>query len=141
MRLFNCWFKHADCSGIPCMRTLWEWWLVAHMVHLAPDSYHADSCRLYGFRIWKRNHAGATFPYFRKWHIYEKVIQQSSYFLRRPQKLMKSSLSIWCYVVNVKSTVKILSIFVASLENVNYNELLLSFRSMYIVSWYCRKCP
>ena len=39
---------------------------------------------------------------------------------------MKSSLSIWRYVVNagwvnVKSMVKILSIFVAFLENTNFN--------------------
>ena len=34
---------------------------------------------------------------------------------------MKSSLSIWHYVVSVKSTVKILSIFVAFLENTNFN--------------------
>ena len=34
---------------------------------------------------------------------------------------MKSSLLIWRYVVNVKSTVKILSIFVALLENINFN--------------------
>ena len=33
---------------------------------------------------------------------------------------MKSSLSIWRYVVSVKSTVKILSIFVAFLENMNF---------------------
>ena len=33
---------------------------------------------------------------------------------------MKSSLSIWRYVVNVKSMVKILSIFEAFLENVNF---------------------
>ena len=32
---------------------------------------------------------------------------------------MKSSLSIWRYVVNIKSTVKILSIIVAFLENMN----------------------
>ena len=32
---------------------------------------------------------------------------------------MKSSPSIWRYVVNIKSTVKILSIFVAFLENMN----------------------
>ena len=41
-------------------------------------------------------------------------------FLRRPQKMMKSSPSIWRYVVNVKSTVKISSIFVAFLENMNF---------------------
>ena len=41
-------------------------------------------------------------------------------FLRRLQKLMKSSLSTWRYVVNVKSTVKISSIFVAFLENTNF---------------------
>ena len=34
---------------------------------------------------------------------------------------MKSSPSIWRYVVNVKLMVKIMSIFVASLENVNFN--------------------
>ena len=33
---------------------------------------------------------------------------------------MKSSPLIWRYVVNVKSTVKILSIFVAFLENMNF---------------------
>ena len=34
---------------------------------------------------------------------------------------MKSSPSIWHYVVSVKSTVKISSIFVAFLENKNFN--------------------
>ena len=34
---------------------------------------------------------------------------------------MKSSMSIWRYVANVKSTVKILSTFVAFLENMNFN--------------------
>ena len=34
---------------------------------------------------------------------------------------MKSSLLIWSYVVNVKSAVKILSIFIAFLENVNFS--------------------
>ena len=34
---------------------------------------------------------------------------------------MKSSPSIWHYVVNVKSTVKISSVFVAFLENMNFN--------------------
>ena len=33
---------------------------------------------------------------------------------------MKSSLSIWHYVVNVESMVKISSIFVAFLENMNF---------------------
>ena len=33
---------------------------------------------------------------------------------------MKFLLSIWRYVVNVKSSVKILSIFVAFLENMNF---------------------
>ena len=45
---------------------------------------------------------------------------QSSYFLIRPQKSTKSSPSIWQYVVRVKSTVKISSIFVAFLENTNF---------------------
>ena len=34
---------------------------------------------------------------------------------------MKSSSSIWRYLVSVKSTVKISSIFVAFLENTNFN--------------------
>ena len=37
---------------------------------------------------------------------------------------MKSSPSIWRYVVNVKSTVKILPIFVAFLENMNFKHIL-----------------
>ena len=36
---------------------------------------------------------------------------------------MKSSPSIWGYVVSVKSTVKISSIFVAFLENMNFKKL------------------
>ena len=43
------------------------------------------------------------------------------FFLRRPQKLTKSSLLIWHYVVSVKSMVKIWSIFEAFLENTNFN--------------------
>ena len=35
---------------------------------------------------------------------------------------MKSLLSIWHYVVSVKSTVKILSFVVAFLENMNFNQ-------------------
>ena len=34
---------------------------------------------------------------------------------------MKSSPLIWRYVVNVKASVKISSIFVAFLENINFN--------------------
>ena len=41
----------------------------------------------------------------------------SLYFLRRPQKLSKSSPSFWHLLHNVKLTVKIWSIFVAFLEN------------------------
>ena len=41
---------------------------------------------------------------------------------KKAQKLTKFSPSIWCYVVSVKSTVKILSIFVAFLENVNFSK-------------------
>ena len=36
---------------------------------------------------------------------------------------MKSSQLIWRYVVNVKSMLKILSIFVAFLENINFTDL------------------
>ena len=45
-------------------------------------------------------------------------------FLRWPQKLNKSSPPIWEVVHNVKSTVKILSIFVAFLEKMNFMCLL-----------------
>ena len=40
---------------------------------------------------------------------------------------MKSSPSIWHYVVSVKSTVKISSIFVAFLENMNFTETLKTY--------------
>ena len=43
--------------------------------------------------------------------------------MRRPQKLTKSSPSIWQYVLTVKSTMKISSIFVAFLENMNFNHI------------------
>ena len=42
-------------------------------------------------------------------------------FQRRPQKLKKSSPWIWHLLHNVKLTVKISSIFVAFLENMNFN--------------------
>ena len=40
--------------------------------------------------------------------------------IRAPQKLMRSSPSTWRYVVNIKSTVKILSISMVFLENMNF---------------------
>ena len=43
-------------------------------------------------------------------------------FLRRPQNLMKSSPSICRYVVSAKLTVKISSIFVAFLENMDFTK-------------------
>ena len=43
--------------------------------------------------------------------------------LRRPQKLTKSSPLIWHLLHNVKLTVKILSNFVAFLENINFNKI------------------
>ena len=43
---------------------------------------------------------------------------------------MKSSPSIWHYVVSVKSTVKTSSIFVAFLENTNFKAPVASFRFM-----------
>ena len=46
---------------------------------------------------------------------------ESSCFLRRPHKLTKSLPPIWLYVVSVKLTVKISLIFVAFLENANFN--------------------
>ena len=47
---------------------------------------------------------------------------QSSCFLRKPRKLMKSSPSIWHHIVSVKWTVNISSIFVAFLENTNFQD-------------------
>ena len=52
-----------------------------------------------------------------------KKFWQSSWFPRRPQNLTKSSLSIWQLLDNVKLTVKISSIFVAFLENMNFKTL------------------
>ena len=48
---------------------------------------------------------------------------------------MKSSLSIWQYVVSVKSTVKIWSIFVAFLENTNFKKDTFKF------SYPTQACP
>ena len=45
-------------------------------------------------------------------------------FPRRPLNLTKSSPSIWHLLHTVKSTMKILSIFVAFLENMNFTEIL-----------------
>ena len=53
----------------------------------------------------------------------EKDVSLSSCFLRRPQKLTKSSPSIWHLLHNVKSTEKISSIFVAFLENTNLKKM------------------
>ena len=41
-------------------------------------------------------------------------------FSKETTKLMKYSLLIWPYVVNVKSTMQILSIIMAFLENMNF---------------------
>ena len=43
-------------------------------------------------------------------------------FVRRSRKLTKSSPSIWHLLHSVKSTVKISSIFVASIENMNFKK-------------------
>ena len=40
---------------------------------------------------------------------------------------MRSSLSIWRYVVNAKSMVKISSIFVAFLENMSFTDIVTLF--------------
>ena len=44
-------------------------------------------------------------------------------FSKKATKIMKSSPSIWRYVVNVKSTMKISSISVAFLENMNFTSI------------------
>ena len=44
-------------------------------------------------------------------------------FSKKATKLTKSSSSIWLLLQNVKSTFKILSIFVAFLENMNFTPL------------------
>jgi hypothetical protein len=46
------------------------------------------------------------------------------------KKTTKISLSIWRYVVSVKLMVKILSIFVAFLENMNFTSIFLFSTSM-----------
>ena len=51
---------------------------------------------------------------------------------------MKSSPSIWRYVVNVKSAVKILSIFVAFLENMNFKNKAILQNGKSIFSKYVR---
>ena len=65
-------------------------------------------------------------------------------FSEKATKIVKSSVPIWQYVVNVKSTVKISSIFVAFLENKNfmYSEQLnsglsFSFGISYIFMFLC----
>ena len=53
---------------------------------------------------------------------------------------MKSSPSIWRYVVNVKLTVKNLSIFVAFLENMNFNIVLIFHDQGRRKVWTCKIC-
>ena len=57
----------------------------------------------------------------------------SSCFVRRPQNLTKSSPSIWHLQHTVKSMVKITSIFVAFLENTNFNTDRNNFENSYYV--------
>ena len=58
-----------------------------------------------------------------KKHILRMIDLYSLCFIvRRPQNVTKSSPSIWHLLDNVKLTVKILSIFVAFLENKNFNQ-------------------
>jgi len=52
---------------------------------------------------------------------------------------MESSLAIWRYVVNVKSMVKILSIFVASLENMNFTQIVQKIKAQVCNFWIFRK--
>ena len=64
-----------------------------------------------------------TYVYVRifwKKKLFSRALLKCSYFLRRPWKLTKSSLSIWRLLHSVKSMVKISSIFVAFLENMNF---------------------
>ena len=49
---------------------------------------------------------------------------------------MKSSPSIWRYVVNVKLTVKILSIFMAFLESMNFMYLLCQVKNVFFSTWF-----
>jgi hypothetical protein len=59
-------------------------------------------------------------------------------FSKKTTKFDKSSLAIWRYVVSVKSMVKILSIFVAFLENMNFNK---PFNSEFSVQYYRKNAP
>ena len=56
-----------------------------------------------------------------KWGFMNLPRSVIKFFLRRPRKLTKSSLSIWHFLRSVKSTLKISSVFVAFLENMNFN--------------------
>ena len=58
-----------------------------------------------------------------------KLVGWSSFFLRRPHKLMKFSPMIWHHIVNCKYTMKILSICVAF-----FKTLTLTKQCMYIHS-------
>ena len=60
-------------------------------------------------RLVKKNYGNSGF-----------VVSKSLCFLRRPQKMTKSSPSIWHLLHNVKLMVNILSFFVAFLESLNF---------------------
>ena len=64
---------------------------------------------------------------------------KSFLFLRRPQNLTKSSPSIWHLLHSVKSTVKILPIFVSFLENMNFKRILercgIQTSSLFVKIW------
>ena len=66
------------------------------------------------------------FRYIYFWNQFSKM--------RRPQKLTMSSPSIWHYVVSIKSTVKISSIFLAFLENTNFTRTCLAVTKVVLCS-------
>ena len=78
---------------------------------------------------------GSSNLWRRSFNLRIKKSRQFSCFLRRPQKLTKSSLSIWHLLHNVKSTVKISSIFVAFLEDMNFKILQKILGTKYLVHW------
>ena len=100
---------YALCKQVHKIRIVKRQWIMSfifYWVHYTLNN-HAYQTLLYhplvNLFLWK---------YWILQFEVELVFFKNHVFInRRLQKSMKSSLSIWCYAVNVKSTMKILSIF------------------------------
>ena len=114
-------------------KQFWNWSHLILLDSLTPQDVYWISCHEKSL-WWTHNYQPVpnTLLYHSqeslKQFIYENMVNdpwiycfsQSLSFLRRPQKLTKSLPLIWHYVVNAKSTVKILSVCVAFFENMNF---------------------